>query len=666
MNNQKLSCLVIGESGHGKSEFILSFINIKDRKCIPASGLGQTTRTSIEYHINIEEKELEVVVFIKNKERFIESRLDILNSTIKDKESYNKYARKEIKQKLILDTAFFNIEEWGEEINSKVNYIYDKCFDDEFFNAIIKEESENFNLSDPKMYIKICNILDVNYRSEKDILNIDDCFKVFFSYVYDICKRHLESIGYEKTNFIVENEAEKISPFIKAEQGKRSYSSIVEKIVITTSLVDEYKDMIKNLKINELFFLDTYGLDHAENGKEIVEKRYVKLFNNEYQDLSSVLYLRSIEATESPSDLVQNIPLIYEVKPQVVPYLIFTKADKKSIKFIEKIETKEVSAIIGLEATIGNKLSKAGISETIIDNRFKVLINNLMPYCSSVGVEKNVDEYWEINKKNLSKLFKSIKYKEYLGTSFINIDKMKKKVQDIVVDVDMIMKNASFDFDVNYYPSRTKGALHKNLKSGVLGFDGTTTENVYWNNLFSKSFNKYYGNIMEVYGVSNYLETENESVLTTISELFLVFARKVVACRKNEKRLFYNYICMDDCSECYQNEKCIREIIYYDRKNIINKEYRPIGMWLTDIYNFIGIKSETKEKLKDIIRGLYLTVFIDECRNHNARNIAQQLNTNMSAEEIEYEIEKNLSIYDTQIEENEKDKFKYICLNYII
>ena len=46
IDKKNLSILLVGGSGEGKSEFILSFINDEHRKKIPASGDGQTTRTS--------------------------------------------------------------------------------------------------------------------------------------------------------------------------------------------------------------------------------------------------------------------------------------------------------------------------------------------------------------------------------------------------------------------------------------------------------------------------------------------------------------------------------------------------------------------------------------------------------------------------------------------
>ena len=55
MSKSTLSMLLVGGSGEGKSEFILSFINKDHRKKIPASGDGQTTRTSMVYTINREE-----------------------------------------------------------------------------------------------------------------------------------------------------------------------------------------------------------------------------------------------------------------------------------------------------------------------------------------------------------------------------------------------------------------------------------------------------------------------------------------------------------------------------------------------------------------------------------------------------------------------------------
>ena len=75
-DKKTLSMLLVGGSGEGKSEFILSFINDEHRKRIPASGDGQTTRTSMVYTINREKTPLKITMTIKPKEVFCGDRVE--------------------------------------------------------------------------------------------------------------------------------------------------------------------------------------------------------------------------------------------------------------------------------------------------------------------------------------------------------------------------------------------------------------------------------------------------------------------------------------------------------------------------------------------------------------------------------------------------------------
>ncbi len=115
----------------GKSEFILSYINSEDRNRIPASGKGQTTRTSMIYSIDcINKKPLSIKLILKKKDIFCAERIASFWEKFDFDNRENSRKQRGFKHALIEDDAFFNHIEF--ECSKTISDKYDKLFNDNF------------------------------------------------------------------------------------------------------------------------------------------------------------------------------------------------------------------------------------------------------------------------------------------------------------------------------------------------------------------------------------------------------------------------------------------------------------------------------------------------------------------------------------------------------
>ncbi len=82
MDDKNLNILLVGNSGNGKSAFVLSQMNDAASKILDITGDRQTTRTSMLYRINRSSDEQKVLITLKKKEQFREERIEALKAKI--------------------------------------------------------------------------------------------------------------------------------------------------------------------------------------------------------------------------------------------------------------------------------------------------------------------------------------------------------------------------------------------------------------------------------------------------------------------------------------------------------------------------------------------------------------------------------------------------------
>lgn len=675
-----LSMLLVGNSGEGKSEFILSFINGEDRKRIPSSGIGQTTRTSMEYSINCQEKcPLSIEITLKSKEAFCADRcrvfLEIFNKRFTQK--YAERIQKSFKQALIHDDAFFNCCEFecSEEIVEK----YDKLFTKSFIDQITEKNDQN-NVKDYYAPKEAYNLWKSSISEkeatesqneviseEKQYIPLEDFLKLFCEWVYEKCGseilEYLKSKGIELTK---ENRASitnvsDIQRFIKTEQNEISFSSLIEKVFIQTTIAEYYRDLMNDIRIGKLVFIDTYGLNHDKNGDEMVVKnRYQNLFR-EYPNITTVIYIRAAKP-EPPTDLQQNIPLLYEIRPSVMSYIVFTKVDEAGDSGKKAIETMR-NPISDVYSEVFSNLLEKKVNEKLAELRIQHMAKNVVEYCSRVGTGSEFDKYLDKNKSGIRNLFLSIRDKKHLGDLCVNIyykmslDNMKNKG---ILDVKKIFSTYN---TFSGYPSRTIGALGNRLQSGELGFYSSTWGNFkYWDDEIFSFVNDRFSTITNQNEFASYLE--NENVVPVVQQLFNEFIDLSIRCMRNpEERNINNYPVGNYCTECPKSckEHCIQNVLYEAKKELISSKYYPVSDWLTSIYDFrwlVKSNGDVRKQVQGIFDYLYSHFFIASCREHNARFLASEISADMTEQEIEQKIYDYFNNYDRNLDDDEKIKFE--------
>lgn len=662
-----ITTLVIGKSGTGKSEFILSFIDEEQRKLIPASGEGQTTRTSMKYEIDFSQKrELTFDIELKSKKEFVDERMAVVEryfddeeNEIEDFKNVELYSTsiEDLKQELILDDAFFNYMEFDTCVNE-----VSKKFDEKFAYDFWKDLSEDiFGNSDEEKNDKLILGNDDEKTNENDNLlkDFNKQFRNFFEETYKLCK---ECIPLTMQRVIVKGTEKKdLELYLKVNENGKSYSALIKNISIVASGNETYRDIMERCKVDKLIFIDTYGLDHAEQlGDKMLEKRYSKLLREEYPEVKSVFYLRNISAPGSPSDLAAGITTLFKVEPSIVPYIIFTFWDKiytsEDVDGYKKKKTYKV--IDDIQWKIKKRLLKSKISQSLIDNRIKELLNTRIAYASVIEAEDNelIKSLKKCNKENIKIVLQSVRFKKHLGNQCVPIKKLGLDSDSVrnILSIDNLLQRR----DLYRYPNATKGAIRKRIQpkiGRVLGFDSSTMESVLWTDIIAYDLNNRFCNVINNFKWEDYLvpqvgEENYPEIINAIEGIFVNFSRILYLGATNS---------VDQINtSCYGN--LIIKSLYEEQKPKINSNNFPsVGEYLTEIYDFSQISEDAKKKIQEIIYKAYENYFIIECRKHNARVIAESISKDTTWNDKENMLKTYYSQYEQDdISDDEKMVFE--------
>lgn len=658
-DKKKITMLLVGASMAGKSEFILSYINSEDRMRIPASGKGQTTRTSMIYSIDcINKKPLSIKLILKKKDIFCAERIASFWEKFDFDNRNNTRKQRGFKHALIEDDAFFHHNEF--KCSSTISDKYDKLFNANFYEGLTNS-GEEYRVP-VKLYEGFSEI-STNKINDCDYIQLEECLKIFIGWVFDECQNETENYLRENLNFdnntgsaIDISSVEDIGCFLKTQENKVSYSSLVDKIEINAFIADYYYELMNELRIGKIQFVDTYGLDHDKVADaDLVKKRYHALFK-EFPDIENVIYIRrAIDGT--PVDLSQNVPLLYSVKPSVMSYVCFTHADMLDN---DTNETKAVKTMRDADSNVydevSNKLLEAGVNEKMAELRITSMAKNIVMYCSKVGTDSKYSDYLDNNIKQVKQLILYIRDKKHLGDLCIDINKMSIEKIGEIIDVSKVFSSHE---DFQGYPGRTMGALGDRIQSGHLGFYSRTWDYFkYWDDEIYALVKKRFFNITKVYKWSEYLG--NENVVPVIQGLFNEFMDLSIRCINKPETNINNSPLSDICRNCTYKDNCIQNVIYEAKKRIINSKYYPVHSWLTSIYDFQRLlnNDDTRNKLQNIFNRLYQECFIVLCRENNARVLASELSLEDTENEIDERLQRYFDKMDSELSDEEKIEFE--------
>lgn len=650
IEKKELSILVVGKSGAGKSEFIGSFAN--SNKQINSSGMGQTTRTCIEYNFYIN-TDIDPSVQIKmlTEDEFVDKRMKQIG---KVKIPVNKYDLS-IKDQVLDIEGFFNYREFDFDKNysEKVDKLWDECFINEIEKGnLTKEEYENFK---NKVKNSLNNIIDNSivsndffnnsFRNEKNNYELDDFIEVILHAVYKICKQSvIEYPEKFELNNLSDLNNKQLTYCLKVDEESHSVTGLISKVIINDKISSKYEEIFKSLNVEKITFIDTYGLDHDETiTEDILRNRYKMLFN-EYPEIETVFFVRAL-GSDAPTDLAVSIPSIYATNPAAVPYMIFTKIDENSIigalSDVSKINLiNNKSQIKAVNYFCNDKNSKkiksildsAKVPEVLIESRYKVLLENLIPYCSVDNIR-----YRDNNNYYVKKLFKSILNKEHLGKSIININSLLSIQNNIEAQNTLrkLLNNMFNKASKNWKdsPSRTNGANRKRLESGELGYDGTYSDS--WSSRFYFAYNEVFSKISDDDFEKYFKINAKTNERVAIQELLNRFSKYLLGC---DEKKHYRFINKSRCSACNHEKGCLKTIIVnsnskYDKTtNKFNCDKTPVYSWLNEVYDFNAYFNNISNDIFNIFMRKFNSDFISECREHNARIVAD----NIEMKEVNY------------------------------
>lgn len=667
MNNE-LQAMVIGQSGDGKSEFILSFIDKEHKKFIPASGQGQTTRTSMTYSISPNFDELEIITTLCDAESFVEERVkkatSYFNERVKSIDDFikilnSKLKRKGFKEKLICSKAFFDHKEF--ECSNKIEELFDKLFGTELTESefIIdnksQEEKSPFDMFDVGIssdYVKKIFDETSDTNDENKSISFGDVIDKFYKNIYKLCfgefKEKCQLWGLElkvksvDISSLTKDEELNILPkFFKTVDGQTSYTSLIKTINVKAGLNLEYKDFFKEHSIEKLTLIDTYGLNHDTTlERNILSARFYSLLSKDYPDIQSVFYVRDIFTDEPPSDLAITLPIITKTKPNIVSYIIYTRIDK--LAKIEEYKTKKAfTSLDEVQDNIADALFINNLSEYLIMNRLEVLNNTKIGY-ASVLPSDDPDKYKKLLEHNiggLSSLFRAIINQSHLGTEYVDIDKLNDVINSICDTNNEILQSRK---DVGMIHWKTQDAIVERFRRGILGFTSTNEKNnLDWDYMIRSNINLHFTNLNEEI-VSCF--SNDDKIKTTLFELLAksgteILKSEVLDVEVVEKNNYNN----------------IKGKLYNDRKVQIDNlcQYGRRSIYLKEVYDFSNVNANICEYVKAKLNKILISFGLD----YNARLLAETLKPDLTDDAID-------SLYETFYDAfynsaTDEDKFNF-------
>lgn len=654
-----LSFLLIGKSGQGKSTFIKSFL--KHSNQISSTGEGRTTRVNCEYKVyysyNDESKSNYILVKFLNKDKFVtlrlkqvEKKLEQLNSSCDQGQLY---------QTLCRITGFFEINEFGQGLVNEIDSVFENIFLDsegkikaEVFAEKSKQES---NISG-KQIKTIYDYAEDFYSQVFDVLENENCFK----------NRKLEldkDLSDEDKEFLAKC-FKIVSPQTISGRDERevitTYTGMIDKIEIQDRICDEYADLCEKLKIDEITFVDTYGLDHQSHEDEAqIEQRLKELLNIDYPQIKNVLYIRKL-SSDSPADLEYYLPALYRIDAAVVLNVVFTGADQndnfmksynegRSVDLLEmnaksesrnsavsyfekpKPKSKYDADMHSLQKSILNVVK----SEKYAESMFSAIVNRLTPYCAPENKEE-FQKFFDNNFMKLCALFKAVINKEYMGNGIIDVKKYEENLNRIIFEenntiyevldklLSQVFQKASMEWGYSNYHRghwKTKQANYEHIQKISLGYFGVHDDR--WASRFKDAYNEVFSTLDENDFDVLFHEQKGTHQGIAIQHLLNAFKKEMIGCM--EKGMDYFMTEKDSCLKCTIKDECFKYklLAAYGEETLskgLDDEEKDHAEWLNNRCNFEQKYQENKKIFMEyFIKKFFLMK--DKFHEHNKKTV---------------------------------------------
>lgn len=383
-----------------------------------------------------------------------------------------------------------------------------------------------------------------------------------------------------------------------------SLTGIVKSVKIKDAISNEYALLLKELKIRELRILDTYGLDHVEWGKGArnvlhdIRYRYEEEEKIRIDDVG-ILYLKKLDSGR-PEELRVVLPCVYEVMPQAPVYCVFSGIDifyTHNLSEIENIHWKEENANACPKA-VQYILSAEGKEEIIRgiecrqerkENFYRVLKNNLVPYCGRKELVQSHYAYYCNNLKYVQRILSSIIMKEYSSLEIVNVENVKNTLKEergkaqIEGLLGKLFERASVRFwryhHMTIKANYTRIALRdkKNKEYGHWGVN-----HLRWDQLFHEAYRSVMSN--ESTGVIQLFDTGKEAIQAALLNMerdFLGCAYDLYAGKSDDKHPFRRIL-----EKMYRDSKIYENNPFEEQQYVDESTTEEKRRYLEDVVNF--------------------------------------------------------------------------------
>lgn len=681
-NNIKIA--VIGKSSAGKSAFIKSFSSTPGY--INSVGKGQTTRAYAEYRFlsNYDDSFPYVVAEISTQTMFSDNRVAQVTDKFREIHDYDlggidwiksqfedEIYEKRIKNTMLYSDDFFNIREFvflDDGIVEKAEIQFEQ-----FKQETLQQPGKNNDENDEE-----------NNTKEGREISLTDCLIKFYKSIYDLIIRALDAAYKENPIYVRENgilyfrflvndeTRELFSWLLKVDEyTKKSLTGIVSKVKVNCGLNEKYKENLAELNIKSISLIDTYGLDHSESiDKRVLVERYNKIFNKDYPEISIAFLVEALH-TGSSNEFKKSITTLYEVKPEIMTYIVGTYIDENENELIHRTDwlysedktiydaprlNGKVQHILEENTDLLATLKDQDISASMAKKRCEIMQKRFAPFCGNLDSRATVIDYERVNVVSVKALFSSIIDKEHLGDGYIQIDKVMQGISDtamLEVFSEHFIKNVILRFKQIYElsASRTRWKIRENLEQYILGFDGTTLDAT-WKRTFRDAFNLTFTKqikinekkvmLSDVFQIEGNSKVAFDEVIPAIYSFLL--KRK---CKKEQ--VVPCYINEIDCRECAEKNLVVGDCIWNTFMTAASyeafkerKRFIKVIDWLEDLHKFSNkdfgvLCSEITNQLKSVMQEQLLLL----CREHNmhvaGKKVARSESAYMEAKREVYE-----------------------------
>lgn len=283
-----------------------------------------------------------------------------------------------------------------------------------------------------------------------------------------------------------------------------SFTGIVQNVTIQDKISDSYVSILDKLEVNRLAIVDTCGLDHVTiwNEKDLKKqverlysdyvKQWEKVRQNQQNQMmeTGILYIKKLDSGK-PDELNSILPIVRGIIPSTPMYCMFSGIDifYRTEQEVENIFWKKGAKNCpkAVQYILENDM---GMQDIVDVNAYKVLRNNLLPFCGDEKLVYTKYAYYRNNVNSVRKLLTSIAMKESSSLEIID--------QSFITEIaegyydDKIEQIITTMFEVASLHSRyvwwntKKADIMSFFKDGVLGYHNTYNHMLYF--LFHKGY----------------------------------------------------------------------------------------------------------------------------------------------------------------------------------